>query len=87
MTTPMNRHKRERKKKTMGIDIAWQTAAWICFTISVAFAGLSLGAELQARKDEKELFAAYRRLDEAFSLLYSKQQPSRSVNKSSKAGQ
>lgn len=71
----------------MGIDIAWQTAVWILVLLATAFGGMSLGAELQARADEKELFAAYRRLDEAFSLLYSKQQPSRSVNKSLKAGQ
>ena len=71
----------------MGIDIAWQTAVWILILLATAFAGMSFGAELQARKDEKELFAAYRRLDDAFALLYSKQQPSRSVNKSSKAGQ
>lgn len=71
----------------MGIDIAWQTAVWILILLATAFAGMSLGAELQARKDEKELFAAYRRLDDAFALLYSKQQPSRSVKKSSKAGQ
>jgi predicted branched-subunit amino acid permease len=71
----------------MGIDIAWQTAVWILVLLSTACAGMSLGAELQARKDEKELFAAYRRLDEAFALLYAKQQPSRSVKQSSKAGQ
>jgi hypothetical protein len=71
----------------MGIDIAWQTAVWILILLATACGGMSLGAELQARKDEKELFAAYRRLDEAFSLIYSKQESSRSVKKSSKVGQ
>ena len=71
----------------MGIDIAWQTAVWILILLATAFAGMSFGAELQARKDEKELFAAYRRLDEAFSLLYSKKESSSSVKKPSKVGQ